>query len=75
MERGEGIRRKRGGIKRKAYGEKKASSGFYGMRVSVLMGFGQLSKATKTLCITGGKNALNNNLDCPTNVVIVRLNK
>lgn len=37
------------------------------------MGFGQLSKATKTLCITGGKNALI--ITWTVNVVIVRLNK
>lgn len=37
------------------------------------MGFGQLSKATKTLCVTGGNNALI--ITWTVNVVIVRLNK
>lgn len=57
--------------------QKEGGKGLFGIleNEKVVMGFGQLSKVTKTLCVIRGGKCINNNLDCPTNVVIVRLNK
>lgn len=57
--------------------QKEGGKGLFGMleNEKVVMGFGQLSKVTKTFLCHSGEKCINNNLDCPTNVVIVRLNK